>query len=157
MKRLRIYLDTSVIGGCFDVEFAEWSNLVIRAVRAGQFRALLSAVTAAEVELAPSRIRELHAELLAGGAELLHVTAETLELQEAYQRHRVLGPRFRNDMLHIAVATVARADVLVSWNFKHIVRFDRIRRFNAVNLDLGYGQLAIYSPREVIPDEEALA
>jgi len=52
-------------------------------------------------------------------------------------------------MLHIAIATVAEVDVLVSWNFRHIVRLDKIRLFNAVNLELGYKQLTIYSPREV--------
>jgi hypothetical protein len=52
-------------------------------------------------------------------------------------------------MLHIALATVADADVLVSWNFKHIVRFDQIRLFNAANLEQGYKPLSIHSPREV--------
>lgn len=61
----------------------------------------------------------------------------------------MLGPKFRSDMLHIALATVAEADLLVSWNFKHIVRFDKIRLFNAVNLEQGYKSLSIHSPREV--------
>jgi hypothetical protein len=52
-------------------------------------------------------------------------------------------------MLHIALATVAAVDVLVSWNFQHIVRLDKIQRFNGVNLELGYRPLAKYSPREV--------
>jgi len=52
-------------------------------------------------------------------------------------------------MLHIALATVADVDVLVSWNFKHIVRLEKIRIFNGVNLELGYKPLLIYSPREV--------
>jgi len=52
--------------------------------------------------------------------------------------------------LHIALATIAEVDVLVSWNFKHIVRLDKIRLFNAVNLEQGYKSLTIYSPREVI-------
>ena len=52
-------------------------------------------------------------------------------------------------MLHIAIATIAEADVLVSWNFQHIVRLDKIRQFNSVNIELGYKQLTIYSPREV--------
>ena len=64
------------------------------------------------------------------------------------------GERFRNDMLHIAVATVAEVDLLVSWNFRHIVRFDKIRLFSAVNLELGYRALAIYSPREVSVEGE---
>ena len=52
-------------------------------------------------------------------------------------------------MLHIAIATVAEVDVLVSWNFRHIVRLDKIRLFNGINLQLGYKPLTIYSPREV--------
>ena len=57
-------------------------------------------------------------------------------------------------MLHIAVATIAEVDVLVSWNFRHVVRLDKIRLFNAVNLELGYKPLMIYSPREVITYED---
>ena len=66
-----------------------------------------------------------------------------------YQERCILTPKFYDDGLHIAVATVGEADVLVSWNFKHIVRFDKIRRFNAVNLEFGYKPLQIFSPREV--------
>jgi hypothetical protein len=55
----------------------------------------------------------------------------------------------RNDLLHIALATIAGADIVVSWNFRHIVRFDKIRQFNAVNLEAGYKPIAIHSPREV--------
>jgi len=77
------------------------------------------------------------------------VTPEALSLVTAYQQRGVLSPRYRNDMLHIALATLARVDVLVSWNFRHIVRLDRIRAFNAVNEERGLGVLSIYSPREV--------
>jgi len=45
---------------------------------------------------------------------MLSVTGEALELLRAYESHRILGPRFRNDMLHIAIAAVAEVDVLVS-------------------------------------------
>ena len=51
--------------------------------------------------------------------------------------------------MHIALATLARVDALVSWNFKHIVNLHRIRGFNGVNLMRGYGTLEIRSPREV--------
>jgi len=47
------------------------------------------------------------------------------------------------------MATVADVDILVSWNFRHIVHFDKIRQFNAVNLEKGYKTIAIYSPMEV--------
>jgi predicted nucleic acid-binding protein len=148
MKKLRIYVDTSVIGGCFDPEFQDWSNGLIEDFRIGTFHLVLSDVTAAEIERAPEAVRELHRELLSIG-EILAVTEEVLTVLSAYESHGVLGSRFRSDMLHIALATVAEVDVLVSWNFRHIVRLDKIQQFNGINLELGYRTLAIYSPREV--------
>ena len=148
MKRLRIYVDTSVIGGCFDPEFDTWSKGLIEDLRAGRFRLVLSDVTATEIERAPIQVRELHAELIPL-AEILPITEDALILLEKYEAHGVLDARFRNDMLHIALATNAEVDVLVSWNFQHIVRLDKIQQFNGINLELGYKALAIYSPREV--------
>lgn len=148
MKKLRIYVDTSVIGGCFDPEFQLWSNGLVRDFREGRFGAVLSDITAAEVAPAPKAVQELHTELLSI-AEVLQITEEATAVLSAYESHRVLGPRFRNDMLHIALATVAEVDVLVSWNFRHIVRLDKMQQFNGINLELGYRALAIYSPREV--------
>ena len=142
-----------MVGGCFDAEFAQWSNRLLGAFRRGEFVAVLSAVTAAEMEQAPEPVRGIYEELVGMGSEVLLVSREAMDLSAAYERRKILGPRFRNDMLHIAVATVAEADVLVSWNFRHIVRLDRIRQFNSVNMELGYKQLAIYSPREVVPHE----
>ena len=82
--------------------------------------------------------------------ELIRVDEEAVSLVQGYVERSVLGQRFMNDMLHIALASIAEVDVLVSWNFKHIVRLDKIRLFNAVNIEQGYKPLTIYSPREVI-------
>ncbi len=140
MRRLlRIYVDTSVIGGCFDPEFAPWSRGLIEDFRARRFSPLVSGVTAAEIEQAPLAVQRVFEEILDLGATVLPIERQALHLLGAYQRRRILSPRFRNDMLHIAVATVAGADALVSWNFRHIVRLDRIRAFNAANEDEGYG------------------
>ena len=148
MKRLRIYVDTSVFGGCLDREFAEWSNALMDDFRSARFALVVSDVTAGEIEMAPESVREIFS-ALQEVADNLVVTDEALNLLRAYESHRILGPRFRNDMLHIAIATVAEVDVVVSWNFRHIVRLDKIQLFNAVNLEFGYKPLAIYSPREV--------
>lgn len=75
-------------------------------------------------------------------------------MAEAYEKNKILTPKFMEDMIHIALATVANVDVVVSWNFKHIVHLDKIRLFNAVNLKMGYKELEIYSPREVTNYEE---
>ncbi len=148
MRKRRVYVDTSVIGGCFDPEFEVWSNGLVEDFRRGQFRLVLSDATSAEVERAPEDVRELCAGLLPE-AEMVPVTEEVLDILAAYESHGILGPRFRNDMLHIALASAAEVDVLVSWNFRHIVRLDKIQRFNGVNVEIGYRPLAIYSPREV--------
>jgi hypothetical protein len=149
MKILRIYIDTSVIGGCCDAEFARWSNGLMQDFHQGTFRPVLSEVTAAEILPAPESVRLHYAELLSLGTEMLAVSDESLELMGVYQARGVLAPRFRNDMLHIALATVADVDVLVSWNFRHVVRLEKIRLFNAINLELGYKPIQIHSPREV--------
>jgi hypothetical protein len=79
---------------------------------------------------------------------------EATELADGYQARKILTPKYYADCLHIALATVAEVDLLVSWNFKHMVRFEKIRLFNSVSLELGYKPLQIYSPREVTTVEE---
>jgi hypothetical protein len=149
MKIPRIYLDTSVLGGCFDPEFATWSNGLLDDMRAGRFIPVLSELLATELAGAPGAVRKVHAELLQLSETPVAIDGEALDLLAAYEASSVLGPKYWADMLHIALATVADVDLLVSWNFKHIVRFDKIRLFNAVNLQQGYRPLAIHSPREV--------
>ena len=67
----------------------------------------------------------------------------------AYEARKILPKKFAADLTHIALATIAEVDAIVSWNFKHIVRLEKIRLFNAVNVELGYQALSILSPREV--------
>ncbi len=81
--------------------------------------------------------------------EVLRINEDAIGLVDLYLRHKILSEQFRNDMLHIALATIATVDILVSWNFKHIVRYEKIRQFNAVNFERGYHILNIYSLREV--------
>lgn len=149
MKKPRIYIDTSVIGGCFDAEFSEWSNGLMKDFATGAFVPILSDVVAAEVKDAPVPVRQMYEELLHSEHEFVLVNEEVVELADAYQRRGILTPKFYDDGLHIALATIAEVDLLVSWNFKHIVHFDKIRLFSSVNLELGYKPLQIYSPREV--------
>jgi hypothetical protein len=115
---------------------------------------VISEIITAEIADAPTAIRELLVDLLAFKPEIISITPEILALADAYQQHAILTPKFFADGMHIALATVAEVDLLVSWNFRHIVRYDKIRLFTAVNLERGYKPLAIYSPREVASDEE---
>jgi hypothetical protein len=152
MRRSRIYVDTSVLGGCFDGEFERWSNALVRDFRAGRLEALFSDLLAAELLAAPREVRQLHADLQ-DIASPLQLTVEAVAVADRYTERKILPPKFRNDLLHIAVATVAQADVVASWNFRHIVRFDKIQAFNAANVEAGYTLIAIHSPRELASDE----
>ena len=118
MNPLRIYIDTSVLGGCFDVEFAPWSNGLMRDFRAGRLTPVLSDATAAEVGSAPEPVRDLHQEILALAGAVLPVTSEVLALVAKYEAKQILVAKFRADMQHIALATVAAVDALVSWKLQ---------------------------------------
>lgn len=71
-------------------------------------------------------------------------------MRKAYLAAGVVGPASSNDAAHIAVATVADVDIVVSWNFKHIVHFDKIAGFEGVNLLHGFRSPRIHSPKEVV-------
>lgn len=149
MKRQRVYIDTSVIGGCFDSEFETWSNGLFEDFRLGLLSPVLSVILAAETEPAPSPVQARYEELIELGAEVLDVTEESRDLASGYNSRQILPPKYSNDALHIALATASSVDLMVSWNFKDIVHFDKIRLFNAVNIELGYKPIQIYSPRQV--------
>ena len=154
MKLQRVYVDTSVIGGCFDSEFEIWSNRLMQDFEQGRLKPILSDVVAAEIYEGFQQIQKQYEKLLACNPEMLSVTSEVVDLADAYQKQGILTPKYYDDGLHIALATIAEVDVVVSWNFKHIVQFFKIRQFNAVNLALGYKAIQIFSPREVHLDEE---
>ena len=150
----RSYVDASVFGGVCDVEFAEDSQAFFDQVEAGRFALLTSALVADEVAQAPSEVRELY-DRRVPDAELVAVDDEVLVLQAAYLAAGILTPRWADDALHVALATVGGADLIVSWNFRHIVHFDKAPRYNAVNRLHGYRELAIHSPSEVIAYEDS--
>jgi predicted nucleic acid-binding protein len=153
VERLRIYLDTSVIGGCLDVEFATDSQRVIDAVKAGRVVMLLSELVLGELVNAPPPVQEILKSLPNESIEIVDLTEDINQLRDAYIGAGVVGQKSQGDAAHVAAATVARADAIVSWNFKHIVRLDKMKAYNQVNLLNGYGILTIVSPLEVILDE----
>ena len=152
----RIYIDTSVIGGCFDEEFQEWSNRLLEEFLSGQKIAVVSDITYREVELAPKSVQDKLFSIPAEHREDILTNTEVEELAKNYVRSGAVSQKFYEDALHIANATIQKADIVVSWNFKHIVNIDRIRKYNAVNLMYGYSAIEIRTPREILkePDNE---
>jgi hypothetical protein len=150
MKRVRIYLDTSVIGGCCDEEFAQASRALLALAGASKVVLLISDLMTAEAQSAPAEVQRVLDDIPDHAAEAVSASVESRALRNAYLAAHVVGPTHVNDAHHVAIATVARADMIVSWNFKDIVHYDKIRGFNAVNLREGYGVIAIHSPLEVV-------
>jgi len=149
----RIYVDASVIGGCEDDEFAEDSLRLMECFVKGHYTLVVSSLTVQELAAAPGQVRRHLAVVPEEQIETLTLSAEARELAEAYISEGVIGASMRVDAQHIAIAALARVDVLVSWNFRHIVNLHRIRGYNSVNLRRGYPTLEIRAPREVLPDE----
>jgi len=146
----RIYLDTSVIGRYYDSEFEEDTRILFEKIKLAQFHVVLSDITEGELQEAPEMIRNLFIELSAGQATKIELTEEAVQLADTYLAEKVVGKTSRVDCFHIALATIQRVDILVSWNFKHIVNVQRIRGYNSVNMKLGYPTIDIRSPKEII-------
>ncbi len=144
----RIYIDTSVFGGHFDEEFKEHTIPMFKRIKEGEFIILYSTVTQDELENAPEKVKEFVKSLRADMTEFIDITDEAVDLANEYIKEKVVGQTSYADCLHIALATINRADFLVSWNFKHIVNIERIRGYNSINIKNGYQLLEIRSPRE---------
>ncbi|MCA9426293.1 MAG: type II toxin-antitoxin system VapC family toxin [Candidatus Omnitrophica bacterium] len=146
---LRIYLDTSIFGGVFDSEFEKPSKEFIRLVNLGIYSIVISDVVQRELKNAPPEVRELH-EKLVSIADLVVTDRESLQLRDEYIQACVVTEKWRDDALHVALATVNACDLIVSWNFRHIVHFQKIHAYNEVNAKNGYDKIGIHSPLEVM-------
>ncbi len=149
MKKSRIYCDSSVIGGYFDAEFEKDSRRFLESVKDNKIVMLVSEVVIQEILQAPKNVQNLLAAIPTSSVERIALNNDIIELRDAYIAAGILGAQWNNDATHVAAATVARADAIVSWNFSHIVRLDKMKAYNQINLINGYGILTIISPREV--------
>ena len=150
LKRLTLYVDTSVIGGYFDIEFVNDTKELFDDLGNSRFDIMFSSVTEDELLNAPLQVREFLQTIPEILKKRVELTEEAVVLADTYIAENVVGKTSREDCFHIALATINKADILVSWNFKHIVNVIRIRGYNAVNLKLGYAQIDIRSPKDII-------
>lgn len=152
MKVMRVYADTSIIGGKFDSEFKRASEIFFEQVKNNKFHLIISSLVQEEIVAAPEHVKKFLDELKPD-ATVIEVSEAALKLREAYLKANILSRRSSNDALHVALATVNNCPIIVSWNFKHIVHYEKISLYNTVNIIEGYQQIAIYSPLEVIKYE----
>jgi len=146
----RFYLDTSVFGGVFDEEFEIESTLLFEKVRLGLIICVYSNLTESELTNAPIHVRDFFEDLNEEHKEKVAVTPDVLKLAHEYVNENVVGESSLDDCIHIATASIYNVDLLVSWNFKHIVNVYRIRGYNSVNMKFGYKILEIRSPKEIV-------
>jgi predicted nucleic acid-binding protein len=150
----RFYFDTSVFGGMFDTEFEEETTLLFEKVKLGQIVCVYSNLTESELANAPHKVQQFFESISQEHTQTVNVTPAALALAQTYIDEKVVGQTSLDDCIHIAVATLSKVDILVSWNFKHIVNVYRIRGYNSVNLRLGYSTLEIRSPKEIVGNED---
>jgi len=148
-----MYVDASVFGGYFDAEFAIATRAFFEFVKMGRIFVLTSDFVTRELEPAPDRVRGLVRALPSSCLVDVNISEAALHLRNSCLRARILGQASIVDATHVAIATVACADAIVSWNFKDIVRVDKMRAFNEVNGLEGYAPLTIVSPNEVHFDD----
>ncbi len=153
-RKFRVYIDTSVIGGYLDEEFKDASTMLVGRFKRGELGAVISEITKLELKKAPSDVQGVLKEIPEENIEYVELTDEATTLAKGYVSDGVLDENKIADAQHIAIATVHNVDLIVSWNFKHIVNINKIRGFNAVNLKMGYPLIDIRSPQEVISYEE---
>lgn len=115
---------------------------------------IYSRLTDIELKPAPEKVKELAKSLSKENVEFIDTSDRALELADLYLQENVVGKASLSDCIHIALATLHHADVLVSWNFKHIVNVHRIRGYNAVNYKFGHKILEIRTPREILENED---
>jgi len=153
MTKQRLYFDTSVFGGVFDDEFQEASKQLFERVVNGDILCVYSEVTESELLNAPKQVRDFFKSLPSEHLEKIETTDEILTLASKYVEEKVVGQTSFDDCLHIAAATIHKVDILISWNFKHIVNIYRIRGYNSINIRLNYSNIEIRSPKEIMTYE----
>lgn len=154
MKPIRIYVDTSVFGGFFDTEFDKETKMLFDKILKGEFKLIISDLTQNELIKAPENVRNLIIDLNIDDVEVIKISDEEINLAKIYISENVVGKTSFDDCIHIAAATINNVDLLVSWNFKHIVNVMRIRGYNAVNIRNGYKTIDIRSPKDLIYYED---
>lgn len=154
MKKDKIYIDTSIVGGFFDVEFEYETKKLFQRLENQEVIFVISDLLEIELERAPERVKNLLFDYSSDFFEKVYLTEEAKILGSKYVEERVVGETSIEDCFHIALATIENVDVLASWNFKHIVNLQRIKGYNSVNIKNGYNLLEIRNPKDLINYED---
>jgi predicted nucleic acid-binding protein len=158
MKKLRLYVDTSALGGIFDTEEprrVSTAERLLYLIEDGTYEGYISRLTIEEVFAAPEKIHEkLQVKMSRANFVVLEENEESISLAEAYVTDGAIPDKYRDDARHIAIGVIHDLDYIVSWNYKHMVNIGVRRRINSINIRMGYNAIEIVAPEEVTGDGE---
>jgi len=143
-----------VFGGVFDAEFRESSIQLFEQVKRGEVVCLYSDMVDDELVNAPKNVRDFVKSIDAICFENISVNISVVRLAMKYMSEKVIGIDSFEDCLHVAFATIYAADILVSWDFKHIVNSNRIAGYNSVNFKMSFKSIEIQSPKQIYNNEK---
>ena len=159
MKKLKIYIDTSVINHLLADEVPERmkkTNKFWEYLREGEYKGYISELVVAEIVSCPEPKKSKLEYILYNTVLFkLEITDEVVDLAEKYINEGLFPQKYRDDAVHVALATVYGCNVLVSWNFKHMVKLKTIFGVNGINKMLGYASLEIVTPEFFTGEEES--
>lgn len=154
MKKLKVYLDTSIINFAVDDDNPEGKRITLEMfdeIKKGEYEIFISGMAILEINRAPQEIAEKLWNIIRDlNPEELALNDEVEALADKYIEEGIIPAKYRNDALHIAAATINGLDVIVSWNFEHIVKLKTKREVAGINVFMGYREIDIYSPLEVV-------
>jgi len=158
LRKLRVYLDTSVISHLDQQDSPEYMQITKKfweELKQGKYNVYISSTVITELnkckEPKRSRLLEYMSQIELTRVE---INRQVLELAQRYVNEYIIPSRFFDDAVHIAVASINECDILVSWNFKHIVRYKTIQGVNAINKLMGYREIQLVSPLMMLEVEE---
>lgn len=148
--QLRLYLDTSVFSAYYDGRAPERQRLTQEFwTKLAECDALCSQLTLDELSKVADETQRAQLLTLTRVCQVRSVGAAEEGLARAYVAAGVVPVRYLADALHLAAAVLGGADILVSWNFKHLVRRSTRLLVNYVNASRGLPALEILAPPEV--------
>jgi predicted nucleic acid-binding protein len=154
LKKLQLYFDTSVFNFAFAEDAPEERAATLKLIEQvveNRYNVFISEIVTKEIWRAPAEMSRQLIDLIARlKVTNLEITKECLELARKYVQERIVPKKYEDDAMHIAAASVYDMDAIVSWNFKHIVKLKTKRETRGVNILMGYKDIEIISPLEVI-------
>ena len=154
-RQKRIYVDSSVISGMFDSnDHPKKAQPFWDAVFGGKIRVVLSSVLDEELEPAPQHVRDFYRSIPASQIDRIVSSPLSNTLAGRYIKAGVLTLNHLTDCKHVALAAIVGVDALVSWNTRHIVNQNRIRRFNDISIGFGCDEIKILTPNSLVQQGE---